>query len=694
MKYDKWNISSSRPEAASRLMQNGYSPLTALVLSARGCLNADDAQALVRGDATLLHDPYLLRDMDRAVERVRLALSRREVICIFGDYDVDGITSTCLLTHRLRALGATVVPYVPNRLTEGYSLNPNALVRLREEGVSLIITVDCGITNVDETLQANALGMDVIITDHHECKDTLPPAVAVVNPHRSDCTYPFQMLAGVGVALKLALALAPAEERHQVFLDYADLAAVGTVADVMELTGENRAIVSIGLSQLNSNPRPGLAALLKEIGWERKAVTTSTISYSLAPRINAAGRMGRPELAMDLLLSRQGYGAAHAARQLCALNRDRQNVEIGIYDNCEAYLTRNPGETQGAIVLAGTGWHQGVVGIVASRLSEHYHVPTFMICLEGGMGKGSCRSWGGFNLFKALEQCADLLEGFGGHDLAAGFTIREDRIPAFRDRVSALASSWRGEHPSDTSLAIDVLLPDATLLTQENVEALGLLEPHGAGNPAPVFALESVTVDSFSRVGGGRHTRLHIQKSGMSFDAIFFSCTPRDAQLVTGGQLDIAFYPQINEFRSRRTVQLQLVDCKSSHTITALNQQLYRRYRSGSPLDRWELDTLIPERLDFVAVWRYLTSHAPESGTCQENPAKLSQKIARSSGRRADVSRTMVCLEVFRERGLIELRGNPDRLSIIIHKTDRKVDLDQSEVLLRLRRQREDNDSE
>lgn len=689
MKYDKWNISSSRPEAASRLMHHGIPPLPALVLSARGCLTLEDADALMRCDASMLHDPFLLRDMDRAVERISLALQRRETICVFGDYDVDGITATCLLTHRLSALGVEIIPYVPNRLTEGYSLNSNALYQLRASGVSLIITVDCGITNVQETLLANSLGMDVIITDHHECKDILPPAVAVVNPHRSDCTYPFTMLAGVGVALKLALALTPEEEREQVLLEYADLAAVGTVADVMELTGENRAIVSIGLAQLNARPRPGLAALLREIGWEHKSVNASSISYSLAPRINAAGRMGRPELAMELLLAEYAPEANHAARQLCALNRDRQMVETAIYDSCEDYLTRNPGETQGAIVLAGTGWHQGVVGIVASRLAEHYHVPTFMICLEGGMGKGSCRSWGDFNLFRALEQCADLLDGFGGHDLAAGFTIREEQIPAFHNRVSALASSWRGEHPADTALSIDVLLPDATLLTQENVTALELLEPHGAGNPAPVFALESVTVVSFSRVGGGRHTRLQIQKNGMAFDAIFFSSTPRDAQLVTGGQLDIAFYPQVNEFRSRRSVQLQLVDCKSSHTITAINQQLYRRYRSGTPLDRWELDALIPERPDFVAVWRYLTSNVPGSGPCQETPTRLSQKIARSSGRRADVGRTMICLEVFRERGLIELRGNSDRLSIVIHKTDRKVDLDQSEILLRLRRQRE-----
>ena len=690
MKYDKWNISSSRPEAAARLMQGGIPPLCALVLSARGCLTPEDASRLLRQDEGMLHDPFLLRDMEPGVERIRLALRRGEHICIFGDYDVDGITSTCLLTAFLRSLGGSVTPYVPNRLTEGYSLNPEALEQLHKAGVSLIVTVDCGITNMEETLYARSLGMDVIITDHHECKQTLPDAVAVINPHRPDCTYPFPPLAGVGVALKLALALTAPEQREQVLLEYSDFAAVGTIADVMELRGENRAIVSMGLSRLNRSPRPGFAALLREIGWDRKSVNASAVSFSLAPRINAAGRMGSPGLAVELLLTQEPAEAGLFARQLCALNRDRQTVEGEIFDNCEDYLTRNPGETQGAVVLAGTGWHQGVVGIVASRLAEHYHVPTFMICLEEGMGKGSCRSWGGFNLFHALEECSDLLVGFGGHDLAAGFTIREAQIPAFRSRISALASRWRGEHPAESALNIDVLLPDAGALTMEQIQALELLEPHGAGNPTPLFALESVTVTGFSRVGGGKHTRLQLQKNGMAFDAIFFGATPRDAQLVCGGQLDIAFYPQINEFRGRRTIQLQLSDCKSSHSITALNQQLYRRYRSGSPLTVFELDTLIPERPDFVAVWRYLTNTAA-GGDFQESPARLSQKIARWSGRRADVGRTMICLEVFRERGLIELRGNSERLSITIHKTDRKVDLEASEILLRLRRQREKN---
>ncbi|MBQ9166250.1 MAG: single-stranded-DNA-specific exonuclease RecJ, partial [Oscillospiraceae bacterium] len=526
MKYDKWNILSGDPEAAAALEAAGVPPLPALVLCARGLDTPEKAIEFLRTDLSLLPDPFLLRDMDKAVPRLEQALKGQELICVYGDYDVDGITATCLLTSYLSQRGGRVVPYVPNRLTEGYSLNTAAIDLLHEQGVSLIVTVDCGITNVQETEYAKSLGMDVIITDHHECKDVLPEAAAVINPHRPDCAYPFQSLAGVGVALKLVLAMTPEQRREQVLQTYSDLAAIGTVADVMDLGGENRAIVALGLNQLGSNCRPGLAALIHEAGQENRSLTAGAISFSLAPRINAAGRMGCPELAVQLLLTTDPQEAEIRARQLCTLNRNRQTVELAIFESCQEHLRRHPREAQGAIVLASPEWHQGVVGIVASRLSERYQAPTFMICLEQGKGKGSCRSWGQFNLFQALEQCSDLLESFGGHELAAGFTILEERIPAFRARMSALALQWQAEHPASTALTVDVLLPDARLLTREHIRSLEILEPNGTGNPTPVFALERVTVAGFSRVGGGRHTRLQLRKNGTVFDGIYFSATP------------------------------------------------------------------------------------------------------------------------------------------------------------------------
>ncbi len=684
MKYDQWDFRTGRPEAAAVLEQANIPPLPALVLAARGYDTPQRAYDFLRSGEELLHDPLLLRDMDRAAARLHQALRRGERICVYGDYDVDGITATCLLATFLARAGAEVLPYVPNRLTEGYSLNCAAISELHARGVTLIVTVDCGITNVEETAFAASLGMDVVITDHHECKDRLPAAAAVVNPHRPDCSYPFQMLAGVGVALKLVLALTPEEERPAALAEYCDLAAIGTVADVMDLTGENRAIVSLGLRRLAQGPRPGLAALLQEAGQAGKALTASTISFSLAPRINAAGRMGCPELAVKLLLTRDAAEAALLARQLCALNRDRQAVELDTFEQCRDYLDRHPEAARGAIVLAGEHWHQGVVGIVASRLAEQYHVPVFMICLENGHGKGSCRSYGQFNLFEALEQCAGLLETFGGHELAAGFSIEERQIAPFRARMSALASAWYAAHPAASSLTVDVLLPDAHLISWKHAHSLSLLEPHGTGNPPPVFALSNVTVAGFTRVGGGRHTRLRLRKSGMQLEGIFFSATPRDAQLVVGGRVDVAFQLQVNDFRGAHTAQLLVCDLRPARAAAAEGRQLYLRYCAGETLSGAERLRLTPERQDFVAVWRYLARSAGERAL-RESPERLFQKIARAGGPGREFGRTMVCLEVFRERGLIGLEREADALIITVRASGPKVDLEASEVLRRLR---------
>ena len=424
MKYKKWNQAAPDRSAVLALMAAGLPALAATVLCARGVDTPEAAAAFLAAADAPLHDPMLLRDMDRAVERMERALAGNEYIAVYGDYDVDGITSTCLLTRFLSSRGARVIPYIPDRLEEGYGLNREAVELLADKGVTLIVTVDCGITAVEEARYAASLGLDVIITDHHECKDELPQAVAVVDPHRRDCGYPFPCLAGVGVALKLALALTPGSERERVLSEYADLAAIGTVADVMQLSGENRAIVRRGLQALARTRRPGLRALIREAGAEGKSLTASCIGFTLAPRINAAGRMGCAPVAAELLLTEDPGRAEALSHALCALNRERQSIEGRIYEECLARLERESAGQRRSIVLAGEGWHQGVVGIVASRLAEKYACPTFMICVQDGRGKGSCRSFGGFNLFRALESCADLLEGFGGHELAAGFPHR------------------------------------------------------------------------------------------------------------------------------------------------------------------------------------------------------------------------------------------------------------------------------
>ena len=684
MKFEQWTTASPNEAAASELRKSGISPLAALVLAGRGVATGADAETFLACGAELLHDPLLMRDMPAAVARINEALKQNETIAVYGDYDVDGITSTCLLTSYLASRGAKVMSYIPDRLTEGYSLNTDALTRLRLKGARLLITVDCGITNRKEADFARGIGMDVIITDHHECKDELPCAVAVVNPHRPDCPYPFKHLAGVGVALKLILALTPEERRSAVLAEYADLAAIGTVADVMELTGENRTIVTMGLKQLEHTRRPGLEMLIQESGLAGKAVTSTAIGFTLAPRINAAGRMGCPSVAAQLLLTNDRSKAAALAQTLCDLNRERQLIEQDIYAQCLTLLEQKPELAQGAIVLAGTQWHQGVVGIVASRLTERFSAPAFMICLDEGRGKGSCRSYGGFNLFHALEQCEELLEGFGGHELAAGFTILEENIPAFRAKMAQLAAQYTAEHQIASTLRVDADLADAELLTLENVDDLTRLEPFGTGNPQPVFSLTGATVNAITPVGKGRHTRLKVSQGDKHFDAILFSCPPEETGLTAGGRADLAFHAQINVFRSNRSVQLTIVDWKAAPSLSQLDKMLYERWKQGDRFSDQELAMLVPERQDFVAVWRYLSAHAA-SNLFQESPIRLARNIARSAGQWEPYSRTMICLEVLQERGLIRFTHRANQLQIRIQPTRNKVDLEASQIMRALR---------
>ena len=665
----------------------GIPPLAAAVLCARGLDTPEKAAAFLDAGLGQLRNPLLMKDMDKAAARVARALADGETIAVYGDYDVDGITSTCLLTDFLRSEGGQVIPYIPDRMEEGYGLNTDALDTLSREGVSLVVTVDCGITAVEEAGHARALGVDLVVTDHHECKADLPQAVAVVDPHRSDCPYPFKCLAGVGVALKLVLALGGPGRQRELLERYADLAAIGTVADVMNLTGENRTIVRLGLERLRHTARPGLKALLREAGLEERPLTSGTIGYTLAPRINASGRMGCAALAGELLLTDSPVRGEELAARLCQLNRERQAIEAEIYEECQALAQALPQQQRYALVLAGEHWHQGVVGIVASRLADKYSCPTFMICLQDGKGKGSCRSFAGFNLFAALEHCAPLLEGFGGHELAAGFTILEENIPAFTQAMNDYVCSATGGEEMVSVLDIDAEVEDPGLLTLEGVEGLDLLEPYGSGNPKPVFSLSGCLITALSEVGGGRHLKLKLAAAGRSFDAIFFSATAAQAAVAVGDRIDVAFTPQVNEYRGWRTVQLQVCDLRPALTRAQAERALYEKFRRGEELTPVEAEALLPSREEFVVLWRYLKGHA-QPAPLEETAHRLARNIARSAGRRETVMRTMVCLEVFDERGLIHLEHTTDHLHIALQAVEGKVDLEDSWILRRLRQMR------
>ena len=681
MRYDIWNVSRpGSPVVRRRLEDAGLPALCAVVLSARGLDTPEKAARFLDSGPDRFYDPYLLKDMDRAAARVCRALENGERIAVYGDYDVDGITATCLLTETLKQLGGDVVPYIPDRAGEGYGLNPGAIGRLAGQGVTLIVTVDCGITAGPEVEYARSLGVDVVITDHHRCKDALPAASAVVNPRRNDCTYPFRELAGVGVALKLAQALYPAQRREEVFRRFGELVAVGTVADVMRLTDENRALVRQGLELLGRTARPGLCALLREAGLEEGGLPTAvTVSYGLAPRINAAGRMEQTGLALELLLTRDARRGEELARELCRLNRERQTIELEIFEQCVRRLEDDPALTAPAIVLAGEGWHQGVVGIVASRLAEKYACPAFMISLENGHGKGSCRSFGGFNLFGALERCADLLEGYGGHEMAAGFTVLEENISALALRLRELVSAHTGGRPMEAALDVDAEVDDCGLLTARQVDALSVLEPFGTGNPRPVLLLRSAAVVTCCDVGGGRHLKIRVRRDGVMLDAIFFSANAAACGVAAGDRLDLVFSPQINEFRGSRTVQLQICDLRPAPTRAQLEQELFRRLREGEALSRWEAGLLLPSRQDFTRLWRFL-ERTCAGGGASAGPALIRQAARRPDGRWA-YGRTLVCLHVMEERGLLRMEES----ELYLCRPERKVDLEQAELMRQLR---------
>jgi len=562
MRFRNWDISGFDRETAVEFCRNGVNPLVSVFLSSRGYTEIDDVRTVLGETPIKLHDPFLMTDMDRAVMRINNAIKNGERIAVYGDYDVDGMTSCVVLAIWLRSKGVDFEIYIPGRFDEGYGLNCTALDSLKSRGVELVITVDCGITAIDEAKHARSIGLGLVITDHHECRDNLPDADAVVDPKRPDCAYPHKSLAGVGVAFKLVCALEGDYLSDEIYRQYSELVAIGTIADVMSVEGENRELIRRGLNILNTNPRPGIQQLLHEAGVVSGKLTASVIGFTLAPRLNAAGRMGKTGLSVDLLLTENLKSAEGLAVDLCRLNSERRCLEQEIYEQAVALLPEP--EPDEPIILAQRDWYQGVTGIVAAKMAEFYRMPVIIISIDDdGMGRGSCRSFGSFPIYEALRSCEDILSNYGGHEMAAGVTIAEGDIDEFRSRITGYYHDNVGSEPV-SALKLDFTVDKPELLTIQNIEALERLEPFGSGNPLPCLCIEGAIVSSVQSIGNGKHTRLKIEKSGMSFDCIFFSVASCDLGVGEGALVDIAFEPQINEFRGRISVQLQLFDIKAS----------------------------------------------------------------------------------------------------------------------------------
>lgn len=674
VKYGAWNVASSRAEEVDLLCASGYGALTARVLSARGLHDPVQAEALLSASAPLI-DPFEMKEMDRAVAAIRRALANGTKMAVFGDYDVDGITATCLMTDALRRLGATCLVHIPSRIEEGYGLNSGAIEELFRQGVRMIITVDCGITAIAEAELCKKLGITLIITDHHECKEQLPEAAALLDPHRPDATYPHTGLCGVGIAFKLASALFG--DQQAVSEWYCDLICLGTIADVMPLTGENRRLVVQGLQAMQSPKRLGLRALINACDCAASPITASTIGYILAPRINAAGRMERAELAVELFTTDDPARAEALARTLCSMNRERQRIETDIYRQASAELKRNP--QKDAIVLAGENWHQGVVGIVASRLSEEYCLPTFLICLLGEHGKASSRSYGGFHLFAGLRETAELLEGYGGHELAAGFTIPRAHIDEFRRRIRLCAARHAAKSTHTSTLQIDCeLMPQ--WITLQTVQELDQLEPTGAGCAKPVFCLSELRIERLQLIGNGRHLRLKLRaKDGSAFNSIFFSGGSLAQELSVGDCIDVACNLGINGFHGMWSVQLNLLDLKKTSAT-----ELYLRYRDGKPLSEAQSESLRLTRSDVAAVWNYLIRFAPV-GTLLHTPTEpfclsVSQAVGGCSLRRI-----LPCIEVLAELGLVSLRRDNTTIEVRVLPNYTRNPLENSRLFCSLR---------
>lgn len=684
MKMKKWVTAAPDLEAARSLSEAcGFSPLAAVALCARGVDTPEKAQAFLATGTEGLYDPMRLRDMDKAVAAIGEAIREKQKIIVFGDYDVDGITSTCVLLRYLRSLGADADYYIPNRLSEGYGLSCAAMDALYEQGVRLIVTVDSGVTAFEETAYAKKLGIRMVITDHHECREELPEAEAIVNPRRSDCDYPFTELAGVGVAFKLICALAGPENLGQVLDKYADLVALGTVADVMPIVGENRVIVAEGLRRLAVTENLGLEMLLRESGQKSRRLTSSVISFILAPRINAAGRMGNTEQAVELFLTDDPVRAQELAAQLCEQNKERQAAENEILQQALAVLRKeyNPLEDK-MIVLAGEDWHHGVIGIVASRICDRYACPTVLIAVDGDIGKGSGRSMAGFNLFEALSDSADLLDKFGGHELAAGLTIQKGNIDEFKTRMLSYADTHIKPGDLMPVIHIDCAITPA-YITESSVEGLAALEPFGMKNPQPIFSMDNMYVEDITPISSDRHVRLTLVKDGISYTAMLFGTGAGGCGFAQGNFVDAAFHLEINEYRGRRTVQLVLKDVRLSECELLADQKLlnlYNRYMSDGALTAAEARVLLPSRPELVAVWRHIISRA-EDGRLSVHSNALSRRVQWESKREVNIGKLFVCLDVFSESQLLSYNFRDGLLNILLKHYKGKADISKSVVL-------------
>jgi len=686
-------------------------PILARLLCLRGYDDPQKAADFLALRSESLCDPMLLLDIDRAVDRIRLAIDRGEQIVVYGDYDVDGVTSVCTLCLYLSSRGAHVSYYIPNRLVDGYGVNSDAVNRLADDGATLLITVDTGITATAEVALAKERGVDFVITDHHECHTELPDACAVVNPHRPGDPFPFKDLAGVGVVFQLICALEHAltgEDMRSCVRNmgaqYDDLVAIGTIADVMPVRGENRLIIKHGLSLIDHTERVGIAALLDAVSSpqdgnahpkKKQKITSGFIGYTIAPRINAAGRIRSAGIAAELFLTQDPQRAREIANHLCEINKERQAEENEITEEAYAKIRREHDfENDPVIILDSDHWHHGVIGIVSSRVTEHYGLPSILISFEGqdnqggpdDVGKGSGRSVRGLNLVEALVSASDHLVKFGGHELAAGLSVRRSELPAFKRAVNAYARQVLTEEDLIPTLEADAVLQPEDV-TMELAESLQLLEPFGVANPVPVFVMRDVEVRECRSLSAGKHTRLTVGKERIYLPVMCFSCPLPKLDLYVGDRVDLMFTLDINEYNGRRSAQLIARDVRLTEAACDAYEKQRARFAEiwgGAPYS--EADVL-PTRDDFAAVYTSVR-RGVRAGTDEYTHRALLSRLEAGGYAGIGYVKLKIIIRVLQELNLLGIEEvDEERYRFRCQYADQKTDLEKSGVLRRLRAQ-------
>lgn len=676
----QWSIAKLNRENAKTISERfNLPPIVSALLDIHGIVTEQEINNFLFNESDI-DNPFEIIDMDKAVERIKKAVEEGERICVYGDYDADGVTSTALLYSYLETAGADVMYYIPSREAEGYGMNMKAVDFLKEKGVKLIVTVDNGISAVDEIAYAKTLGIETVVTDHHMPSDTLPDAAAVVDLHRADCKSRFKNISGVGVAFKLITAIEGEYADVDMLLDnYSDLLSIGTIGDIMPLVDENRVFVKRGLRHITNGDRQGIASLVEYAGLSGKNISAGNVSFGIVPRINAVGRLGRSDDCVTLLITDDFERADEIAKNMGDDNAERQKIEKEILKKINILIAKNPSLIQDRVlIIDGKDWHQGVIGIVSSRLKDIFGKPCIVLSDVDGVCKGSGRSVEGFDLWEAVCACSDVLDHFGGHPMAVGLGIKVENIEKFRYKINEFAVS-KGEMPYD-SLNIDCKLNPA-YLDVELAKSLSYLQPFGAGNPTPVFQLSNLRISGIIPLSNDKHIRINFTNGNTHIQAVKFFCSSFDFPYSNGDVVDIAVTLDVNVYKNNESLSVIIKDIKyagvdNSEYIHSL--RTFEYFCRGESADKEDLKSIIPDRNDFAVVYRYLKQ--------QKNLSNISlDVIVHRLQNGISYGKLKVILEAMNELSLIALYEDMYKTEIKILDVKNKVNLYDASIMKKLK---------